>query len=68
MVFCWGKHMKEHFAEVDTGERLRRFVKKHLAEADTEGRKGVPLKQAHERTHDEGFFANHKCIGPPYIV
>ena len=23
MVFCWGKHMKECFPEVDTGERLR---------------------------------------------
>lgn len=25
MVFCftWGKHVKEHFAEADTGERLR---------------------------------------------
>ena len=23
MVFCWGKHMKEGFPEVDTGERLR---------------------------------------------
>ena len=23
MVFCWDKHMKEHFAEADTGERLR---------------------------------------------
>ena len=23
MVFCWGKLMKEHLVEVDTGERLR---------------------------------------------
>jgi hypothetical protein len=23
MLFCWGKHMKKHLAEVDTGERLR---------------------------------------------
>jgi hypothetical protein len=23
MVFCWGKHMKEHLAEVDIGKRLR---------------------------------------------
>ena len=22
MVFCWGKHMKEYFPEVNTGERL----------------------------------------------
>jgi hypothetical protein len=22
MVFCWGKHVKEHLAEVDTGERM----------------------------------------------
>ena len=25
MVFCWGKHVKEHFPEADTGERI--FVK-----------------------------------------
>jgi hypothetical protein len=23
MVFCWGKHVKECFPEVDAGERLR---------------------------------------------
>ena len=23
MMFCWGKHVKEWFPEVDTGERLR---------------------------------------------
>jgi hypothetical protein len=23
MVFCWGKQVKEHFAEVETGKRLR---------------------------------------------
>ena len=22
MMFCWGKHMKEHFAEVDPGKRM----------------------------------------------
>ena len=22
IVFCWGKHVKEHFAEADTGERM----------------------------------------------
>jgi hypothetical protein len=31
-------------------------VKEHLAEADTVER-GCSLKQAHERTYDEGFFA-----------
>jgi hypothetical protein len=23
MVFCWGKHVKEHLAEVNRSERLR---------------------------------------------
>jgi hypothetical protein len=27
MVFCWGKHVKECFPEVDTGERLRQTGK-----------------------------------------
>jgi hypothetical protein len=35
MVFCWGKHVKECFPEADTGERLRRLMKKYLPEADT---------------------------------
>jgi hypothetical protein len=30
--------MKECFPEVDTGERLGRHVKEHLAEADTRNR------------------------------
>jgi len=32
MVFCWGKHVKECFPEVDTGERLRQT---RLTETDT---------------------------------
>ena len=35
MVFCWGKHVKERFVRVDTGERLRQTGKKRFAEADT---------------------------------
>ena len=62
MVFCWGKHKKKHLAEVDTGKRLGRFVKECLAEADTGRRKDVLLKQAHERTCDEGFFANNMHV------
>ena len=27
MVFCWGKQVKKHLAEVDPGERLRQVVK-----------------------------------------
>lgn len=37
MVFCWGKHVKECLAEMDTGEKLRQTPKECLAEADTEG-------------------------------
>ena len=46
--------MKECFPEVDTGERLSRLMKEHLAET-------------RERTRDEGFFAN-TCIGLPYFA
>ena len=34
MVFCWGKHVKECFPEVDTGERLGQ-THKCFTEADT---------------------------------
>ena len=38
MVFCWGKHVKECFPEVDTGERLRQTREERFTEADTEER------------------------------
>jgi hypothetical protein len=42
-------------------------VKEQFDEADTR-KKNVLLKQACERTLDEGFFTNEASIGPPYIV
>jgi hypothetical protein len=44
--------MKEHFAEVDTGERLRQT---HVWPKQTQ--ETVKQKQ-HERTHNEGFFTD----------
>jgi hypothetical protein len=32
------------------------------------GEKNVLLKQARERSRDEGFFANDACIDPSYFV
>jgi hypothetical protein len=57
-VFCLGKHVKECFPEMDTGERLRqtREGMSNLPTRSSYKRKDVLLKQAHERTHDEGFF------------
>ena len=49
--------MKECFPEVDTGKKLRQTLNK----ADR-GKKDVLLKQAYERTCDEGFFANNFCV------
>jgi hypothetical protein len=57
MVFCWGKHMKECLAEVDTGERLRQTHEGRF-HWSRHSREDILLKQAHERTHDKGFFAN----------
>lgn len=34
LVFCWDKHVEEHFIKVDTGERLR-LMKERFAEAAT---------------------------------
>ena len=50
MVFCWGKHVKERLAQVDTGERLRQTHEKTLGWSRHKW-KDVLLKQAHERTH-----------------
>jgi hypothetical protein len=35
---------------------------------ETDTVRGCSLKQACKRTHDEGFFANDTCIGPPYVA
>jgi hypothetical protein len=56
MVFCCGKYVKDCFLEVDTGERLW-----YTHEADFR-RKDVLLKQARERTCDEGFFDNDTLV------
>jgi hypothetical protein len=45
MVFCWGKHVKECFPEVDTGEQAKadRLMKEHFTEADADERKATAL-------------------------
>jgi hypothetical protein len=53
MVFCCGKHVKECFADVGTGERLRQTCEGTFSWRD------VLLKQACDRTRDERFFANN---------
>jgi hypothetical protein len=57
MVFCWDKHVKECFPEVDTGERLRQTWEGIFPEADIK-EKDVLLKQERERTRDKECFAN----------
>jgi hypothetical protein len=54
MVFCWGKH----FAEADTGEKLRQTCEGTFGWSRHRW-KDVLLKQACERTRDEGVFANN---------
>jgi hypothetical protein len=54
MVFCWGKHVKECFPEVDTGERIRQ-THEGTFHWSRHRRENALLKQARERTHDEGF-------------
>ena len=61
MVFFWGKHMKECFSEVDTGERLRQ-IREGMFNWSRHRRESVLLKQAHERTHDEGLLADDTCM------
>ena len=55
MVFCWGKHMKACFPEVDTDEWLRQTHEGTFS-GSSHRRKDVLLTQAHKRTHNEGFF------------
>jgi hypothetical protein len=40
MVFCCGKHVKEHLPEVDTGERLRQT---------REGKFGFHRREIHQK-------------------
>jgi hypothetical protein len=61
MVFCWGKHMKGRFIKVDTHERLRQ-TREGTFHWSRHRREDVLLKQAHERTRDEGFFANNTHV------
>jgi hypothetical protein len=51
----------ECFPEVDTGEILTQTCEGTFPEVDIK-RKDVLLNPAHERTHDEGFFANNTDI------
>jgi hypothetical protein len=62
MVFCCGKHVKERFPEVDTGERLRQTHEGTFPTGDIK-RKDVLLKQAQERTR-EGVFPNDRHVIP----
>jgi len=69
MVFRWGKHEKESFPEVDTGERLGQ-TREGAFSWSRHRRKDVLLKQACERTRDEGVFANepHACISALFMT
>jgi len=58
MAFCWGKHGKERLAEGDTGEGLRQTGEGVLS-WNRHRRADVLLKQACERTRDEGFSASN---------
>lgn len=60
MAFCWGKHVKERSVEADIGD-IGRLVKECFAKADT-GKRMLCLKQARERTLDEGFFAKNTHV------
>jgi hypothetical protein len=57
MVLCWGRHGKERFPDVDTGERLKQTCEGMFLWS-RHRREGVLLKQAHERRRDEGICAN----------
>ena len=52
MVFYWGKHMKECFPEVDTGERLRQthdllfFTKADKMLSESKHVKGHVMKES----------------------
>jgi hypothetical protein len=64
-MFYWGKPVKECFPEVDTSERLKQ-TPEGTFHRGRHRRKNVLLKQARERTRDEGFFANdmHVLVHP----
>lgn len=53
IVCCWGKHVKEHFIKVDTG--VKGYGRNSSLKQTQE--RGCSLKQARDRTRDEGFFA-----------
>jgi len=61
MVFCWGKHVKECFPEVHTGESQRQ-THEGMFRQSRHRRKNVLLEQACERTCDEGFLTNDKYV------
>jgi hypothetical protein len=61
MVFCWDQQVEEHLAELDKGERLKQTCKATFYWS-SHRRKDVLLKQEHESTRDEGFFANNTHV------
>jgi hypothetical protein len=58
MVFCWGKHVKECFPEVDTGkaDSWRNIRLKQTQE------RGRSAKASTWKARDEGFFANPMLV------
>ena len=56
-LFCWDKHVKEYFPEVDTGESLRQNHE-GMFYWQRQKTKDVLLKQAYERICNKGLPAN----------
>ena len=59
--------MKECFPEVDTSERLRQTCEGNFHRSRHK-REVVLLEQAHERTHDKGFFVNDMHVLVHFIL
>ena len=55
MLFCWGKHVKECFLKVDTGERLRQTCEGTFRESRYR-REDVLLTETHEGHMMKAFF------------
>jgi hypothetical protein len=61
IVFCWSKYMKKCFPAVDTDEKLRGMCKGTF-QWSRHRQMEILRKQACERTHGEGFFANGMSV------
>jgi hypothetical protein len=57
-VFCWGKHLKVCFPEVDTDERLRQ-TREGTFHWSRHRSEGILLKQTRERTHKDSLLTTH---------